>query len=70
MKKLETLNDDLFKPFENDQVCDLQAIKGGTKEATGHSGGNIYQFPNLELFCWGDTHFSDGSYELYHCSSV
>ena len=45
MKKLETLQNDLFAPLNKDEISDLNKIKGGgswTNQGSDYIGGGYY----------------------------
>ena len=47
MKKLETLENDLFKDFKNDELTELNKIRGGawvTGNGTDHIGRTEYEY--------------------------
>jgi len=51
MKKLEKLNNDLFKKFEKDEITDLSSLTGGTAASKGVSSAVII----CNMWCAHDT---------------
>ena len=66
---MELLNDDVFKPFEEDEISNLESIRGGMKKAE-KTGGAAWSNGSETIVCQEDAAVNGAVVAGFDCTTI